>query len=161
MKSYVTTALAAVALIAAGCGGGGGGKTTSVDTRGYSTTGPQLSKTDYAHRLQSIVAGDLKAAQTKLAAAGESNPDAGSQAAETFRKAANEIAALNPPTALQDANKRLVNAIAAFADQLDKLVKATKDKDEGAAKEVIQAMPGIERQLQAAQASALRGAAGG
>jgi len=163
MPKLVTVVLAAAALVAAGCGGGGGGssKTTSVNTRGYSTSGPRLSRAEFRTKLQAIVQGDLNAAKDKLATGGPSNPDAGTAAAEMFRAAANKIAALNPPPELQQANKTLVNTLSAFADQLDKLVKATKDKDKAALQEVTRALPALQQQLVAAQDSIKQAVGGG
>ena len=152
----VMVLMAAAALFAAGCGGDvNSAPTHERNARGYSTAGTQLTPKEYGIKLRAIVASDFKAALDKLNKADENNPDPGTEAAELFRKAADNMAALNVPTAMQSGSKAFVTAVYDFADQIDKLVKATKDKDANAAKEVQAAMVDIKRRIDDAKSQLL------
>jgi len=120
-KRTVVVVLGAVGLLAAGCGGGGGGTTT---------TAVRLTKTQYQQKLQQLsneIGAELRqsvGASTKLK---ESDIPKLQDSLHTF---ADKVAALNPPTEVQDLNARLAAAMRGLADDLPKLVDTlNKAKD--------------------------------
>jgi ABC-type transporter Mla subunit MlaD len=120
------------ALLAVGCGGGGADETSN----------PPLSKAQYQAKLQQLsnqVGAELRQsinASTKLK---ESDVP---KLQSSLRSFSQKVAALSPPTAVEDLHTRLVAAVRGLADDLPELVDTVnKAKDPS---EAIAALFGAE-----------------
>jgi hypothetical protein len=103
-----------LAVVVAGCGGGGGSK--------------PLDKADYEKQMQTI-GGSLTASLNELSSSTSSAAKAATALTKVqtdLRKAADELDAMTPPTAVKTQHEQLTKAVREFADELDPLIKDLK-----------------------------------
>jgi len=106
--------LAAVGLVAAGCGGGGGSSESSI---------PPLTKAQYQAKLQQLsneVGAELRQSIGASTSLRESDIR---KLQASLRSFAGRVAALSPPTAVEDLHTRLVAAVRSLADDLPSLLE--------------------------------------
>jgi len=106
--------LAAVGLVAAGCGGGGGSSESSI---------PPLTKAQYQAKLQQLsneVGAELRQSIGASTSLKESDIP---KLQASLRSFAGKVAALSPPTAVEDLHTRLVAAVRSLADDLPSLLE--------------------------------------
>jgi hypothetical protein len=140
----VIVLLAAVGLVAAGCGGGGGGSESS---------NQPLTKAQYQAKLQQLsneVGAQLRqsiGASTKLKESDIPKLQA------SLRSFAGKVAALSPPTTVEDLHARLVAAVRSLADDLPNLLETVnKAQDPSAAIAALFGAKPIQTLIQLQQA---------
>jgi hypothetical protein len=144
LKGLITVALAATALIAAGCGGddkkssdtsstSSRGYSAPTAPRGYSTSGAQLSVADYKAKVKASKAKSDFAGGTADARASKKGWEVYTASLRTLAK---KTAALNPPTQFQAANAQLAEAYGDAADAGEEILAAAKAGDTGKIKVV-------------------------
>jgi hypothetical protein len=120
--------LLAVLLLAA-CGGGGGdggGGNTSV----IQPTGPRLTKSQYEAKLRTIGKQVSEQLGGTLSTTEKNSKEAIDKGVQALRRFADELAKINPPAAIDQLHRDLVNGIRDFADELPDLIdRVSKAKE--------------------------------
>lgn len=128
MNKLIGPALMAAVVAFAGCGGGDSKQTETVNARGYSTSGTQLSKDGYKAKIEGELA-QLKTLGGKLKSIKSDTPvNDARKVIDEFRQQANEVSSLNPPAQYQADNAALAAYLRKSADTLDKLLDVRNDK---------------------------------
>lgn len=120
MKRITTIALAALVLVAAlaavGCGGDGGGALSQEEYQqrlDQASTDLQEASSDLGSNLGDVIGGNEDA--------GSAAADSLGQVTEQLRQTAGELEDVDPPENAEQANEELVNALRAYAEDLDEL----------------------------------------
>jgi hypothetical protein len=111
-------AVGAAVLALAACGGGGGG-------------GGQLSKSGYSKKLSAV--NNRLNNLSSLGSSGGSVSSKVAAAQKAFRKAADDLSKVSPPSNAKKDNDELVSGLREFADELGPIADAAKKKDQTAA----------------------------
>ncbi|MGE5274470.1 MAG: hypothetical protein ACM3QU_12040 [Verrucomicrobiota bacterium] len=107
----VVVVLAALGLLTAGCGGGGG----------KSSSPPPLTKAQYQSKLQQLSNEVGAEVRQSIGASAKLKESDIPKLQDSLRSFARRIAALSPPTAVEDLHAQLVAAVRGLAADLPKL----------------------------------------
>lgn len=120
MKRVTTTTLTALVLVAAlaavGCGGDGGDALSQEEYQerlDQASTDLQSASNDLGSNLGDVIGGNEDA--------GSAAADSLGQVTEQLRQTAGELEDVNPPENAEQGNEELVDALRAYADDLDEL----------------------------------------
>jgi hypothetical protein len=144
-QAFRIAALAASAVILAGCGSGGENR---------------LSKSEYEHRVRSVYAGVQAAFRETRSVSGADLAGAVAAAQQRLRDAADELDAVEPPKDVEEGNEELVEGMREYADDLGELREAVVRGNEAAVTRFnaeIGENPAVKQIAEAAEEMKFRG----
>jgi hypothetical protein len=157
----VPAALAAIALLAAGCGDNKSDhKKVDTSNRGYSTSGTQLTASQWRDKLQADNA-KVKDAASKIATANKDDLSPVDDAIKSIGDVADDVANVNPPTKLQSINATIAHGYGEMANALQDIRDDIAGNDKDKAQKDLQAFQKVQTGLQESIAKGLAALSGG
>jgi hypothetical protein len=161
IRFSVPAALAALALLAAGCGDSKSDhKKVDTSTRGYSTSGTQLTASQWRDRLQADNA-KVKAAAVSIRTATKDDLSPADDAIKTIGDVATDVGSINPPTKLQSINATIAHGYGEMANALQDIRDDIASNDKTKAQKDLESFQKVQTTLQESIAKGLTALSGG